>query len=52
MEQKRKCPHCQSLLEFEKNAEDDGDRTFDIWKCIDKECGMIIMPFYYEYAKR
>lgn len=52
MKEKHTCPHCQSTLEFEKDAENDGDRTFDIWKCIDKECGMIIMPFYYEYAKR
>jgi len=47
-----KCPHCQTKLIFEKDAEDDGDRTYDIWKCSNFDCNQIVFPFYFKYAKR
>ena len=52
MNQEHKCPHCQNLLEFEKDAEDDGDRTYDIWKCTDRECSLIVFPFYIHFCNK
>ena len=43
------CPHCQNDLVYNKYIENDGDRSWPIYMCIDQKCNEIVFPYYFEY---
>jgi hypothetical protein len=45
------CPHCDIHMTYDEFIENDGDRSYPVWKCNNQECNTKnVHPYYFEYA--